>query len=108
MTTLCRSALPAAATPRDGPPAPVAADSTARSCSAAATPPAASRAARAHGRSSLCARHAGLAERTGQKIVIQRQLPDLGVKLLHVHHRRRGARTGSAERSVGIEMAMKG
>src|SRR3546814_2360830 len=72
---------------------PVAADSTALSGSAAATPPAASRAARAHGRSSLCARHAGLAERTGQKIVLQRQLPDLGVKLLHVHHRRRGART---------------
>jgi len=37
-----------------------------------------------HGRhrSSLCAQQAGLAERSGQKIVLQRQLADLGVQPL--------------------------
>src|SRR5215207_8254148 len=40
------------------------------------------------GRSSLGAQQAGFAERTGQKIVGQRQLADLGVQRLHVDGRR--------------------
>ena len=40
------------------------------------------------GRSSLCAQQAGFAERTGQKIILQGQLPDLGVKYLHLDRRR--------------------
>ena len=40
-------------------------------------------------RSSLGARQAGLVERAGQKIVLQRQLPDLGVQCLQIHRRRR-------------------
>jgi DNA replication protein DnaC len=39
-------------------------------------------------RSSLCAQQARFAERTGQKIVVQRQLADLGVQHLQIHRRR--------------------
>ena len=43
---------------------------------------------RGRGRSSLCAQHAGLGERAFQKIILQRQLPDLGVQRLQIHWRR--------------------
>ena len=41
-------------------------------------------------RSSLCAQHAGLDERAFQKIILQRQLADLGVQCIQVDRRLHG------------------
>ncbi len=51
-------------------------------------PPAGRAERRVRGRSSFCAQQAGFAERAGQKIVLQRQFPDLGVERLQIDRRR--------------------
>jgi hypothetical protein len=64
-----------------------------------------------HGRSSPCAQQAGFAERSFQKIVLQRQLPDLRVQRLHVDGRlRRSVATARTENigSPALELRLPG
>jgi hypothetical protein len=50
-----------------------------------------------HDRSFLCAQQAYLAERAGQKIILQRQLADLCVQRLQIHRRLSDGRARRAE-----------
>src|SRR5208283_2777575 len=73
-----------AASGPDPPPRAAAAGSTPPSATTPAIAPAAGSASRVRRRSSLCARIADATERAGQKIILQRQLANLGVQRLDV------------------------
>jgi hypothetical protein len=52
-------------------------------------------------RSSLCAQQTGFAERSVQKIVLQRQLSDLGMQRLHVDSWLRGSLAAAGTEHIG-------
>jgi hypothetical protein len=66
----------------------------------AAAPLAGSAAVYGHGRSSLCTQQLGLAERTGQKIILKHEVSDLRVQRFQIH----GGR-GLAARRRTVEQA---
>src|SRR5208283_5554960 len=99
-----------AASGPDPPPRAAAAGSTPPSATTPAIAPAAGSASRVRRRSSLCARIADATERAGQKIILQRQLANLGVQRLDVRTmlpllRRGGKYLSGALQQLGSPLA---